>query len=274
MDDALKARHAPPAGAPKSPTDVRPPDSPPLAAQPGPKPPPAGPRPREGGAPGDAGPKAPPQHGGEVPPAGKPTRAEGPPEAGGAPPEARPVKEPEGAPAQGTPEAPAADVARRERLRLEQTPKVREMRAKLPPGRHTMPDGSVVTIDAHGRTVRIEVDRLDTANPAKRTKLETSVGHVGGPGFEGGHLYGRQFGGASEIQNLVPMSRSANREMLAVEREMAAAVAHKKEVTGFSVTLDWGASLDVPRSFRVEAVIRDPATGIESRITEVVQNLP
>lgn len=110
VDDALKARHAAPAGAPKSPTDVRPPDSPPLAAQPGPKPPPAAARPREGGAPGDAGPKAPPQHGGEVPPAGKPTRAEGPPEAGGAQPEARPVKEPEGA----KPETPPGREGRRQ----------------------------------------------------------------------------------------------------------------------------------------------------------------
>lgn len=148
------------------------------------------------------------------------------------------------------------------------------MRAKLLPGKHTMPDGSVVTIDAQGRTVRIQVDRLDTANPAKRTKLETSVGHVGGPGFEGGHLYGRQFGGASEIQNLVPMSRSANRDMLAVERELATALGKGHEVKGFAVKLDWGESLDVPRSFRIEAIIRDPVTGREFPIQKSIENLP
>ncbi len=275
VDDALKARHAPPAGAPKSPTDVRPPDSPPLAAQPGPKPPPAAARPREGGAPGDAGPKAPPQHGGEVAPAGKPTRAEGPPEAGGAQPDARPVKEPEGAKPETPPAGKAGDKERREALRKEKTPKIRELRAKLPPGKHTMPDGSVVTIDAHGRTVRIEVDRLDTSNPAKRSKhREASVGHVGGAGFEGGHLYGRQFGGASEIQNLVPMSQAANRRFSAIEGELSAAIARGQEVKGYSVMLDWGDSLDVPRSFKVRAIVRDPVTGREFPIKERIKNLP
>lgn len=70
------------------------------------------------------------------------------------------------------------------------------------------------------------------------------------------------------------LSQAANRRFSAIERELSAAIARGQEVKGYSVMLDWGESLDVPRSFRIEAIIRDPLTGRELPIKESIDNLP
>jgi hypothetical protein len=142
---------------------------------------------------------------------------------------------------------------------------VRAKRAGLKQGIHEYPDGSRVTIDSHGRTTQIEVDDLKLRGAGRDKHIERQVGHVGGEGFEGGHLYGSQFGGASEIQNLVPMTTKLNKSAFAkIEKQLAAALKAGDEVTGYRVKVNWGDRLDIPDSIEVRATIK--RNGVEIRV--------
>jgi hypothetical protein len=244
-------------------------------------------------------PVSPPHAGpGQVPPAGtappKSPAAPRSPDGTSQPPSGTPGRAPDGTAPQTAPDSqPAASQASsgtggapaevevgrsRSASRAEKQPvaqrRVRTRRAELAEGVHDMPDGSRVHIDADGLTTRVEVDNLVTDNPALRNKyLEGQVGQVGGPGYEGGHLFGRQFGGASEVQNLVPMTSKANREFLSIERDLAATKAQSGRVSGYSVEVDWGGSRDVPRSFTVRARIQG-TDGTTRIVHEVVDNAP
>lgn len=213
-----------------------------------------------------------------------------PPPSGGKQP-APPTKTPDSGPPAGgrTPDGvpPSDRVANREarRRKAQQIKKRRDKRAparrlidrkrrRLTQGTHEMPDGSRVTIDANGRTTRVEVDGIRTDRPARRRKhLEAQVGQAGGVDFEGGHLFGRQFGGASEVQNLVPLHADANRRMRVIEQEMAASVRAGRQVRNLRVELDWSGGPDVPVAVKMRVEIQQPDGTFRPRL-ELIENGP
>ncbi|WP_136194054.1 DNA/RNA non-specific endonuclease [Actinomyces procaprae] len=91
-----------------------------------------------------------------------------------------------------------------------------DLRDPLPNATYTVDGKFHYTTDEWGRTVRLQVDRLDVvdADAAHESKaVQRRVGHYGdglGGGFQGGHLGGKRFGGPPEDINVVPMAESKN----------------------------------------------------------------
>jgi filamentous hemagglutinin len=71
----------------------------------------------------------------------------------------------------------------------------------------------------------------DVAKADRNTWQQAAAGHVGGEGYDGGHLIASLFGGACERINLVPQLSSVNRgEFREMERQWAQAVLDQKTV--------------------------------------------
>ncbi|WP_168708175.1 DNA/RNA non-specific endonuclease [Actinomyces procaprae] len=67
------------------------------------------------------------------------------------------------------------------------------------------------TTDEWGRTVRLEVDRLDVVDSdATYESKAVQYGDGLGGGYQGGHLGGKRFGAPPEDINVVPMAESKN----------------------------------------------------------------
>ncbi|QKD78958.1 hypothetical protein HPC72_00585 [Actinomyces marmotae] len=67
------------------------------------------------------------------------------------------------------------------------------------------------TTDGAGRTVLVEADGFEVARWRRRSKrLQAQIGHLGGEGFNGGHLAAHEFGGPPEAINVAPMHRDVN----------------------------------------------------------------
>ncbi len=69
----------------------------------------------------------------------------------------------------------------------------------------------VFETDGDGRTAHAHTDNLAAGNADRSESVQTRVGREGGPGYDGGHLFGRYFGGGGEYSNLVAMLRDVNR---------------------------------------------------------------
>ncbi|WP_318279218.1 DNA/RNA non-specific endonuclease, partial [Agrococcus baldri] len=69
----------------------------------------------------------------------------------------------------------------------------------------------VLTTDAEGRVVQAHTDDLAFGNADRSESVQSRVGDEGGTGYDGGHLFGNQFGGGGEYGNLVAMLESVNR---------------------------------------------------------------
>lgn len=69
----------------------------------------------------------------------------------------------------------------------------------------------VLLTDAEGRVVQAHTDDLTFADADRSASVQSRVGDEGGPGYDGGHLFGTRFGGGGEYGNLVAMLESVNR---------------------------------------------------------------
>ncbi|WP_187271351.1 DNA/RNA non-specific endonuclease [Actinomyces ruminicola] len=91
-----------------------------------------------------------------------------------------------------------------------------DLRDPLPCATYTVDGKFHYTTDEWGRTVRLQVDRLDVVDPDatyESKAVQRRIGHYGdglGGGFQGGHLGGKRFGGPPEDINVVPMRESVN----------------------------------------------------------------
>ncbi|MBW3068213.1 hypothetical protein GZ998_01590 [Actinomyces sp. 594] len=91
-----------------------------------------------------------------------------------------------------------------------------DLRDPLPNATYTVDGKFHYTTDDWGRTVRLQVDRLDVvdADATYESKaVQRRIGHYGdglGGGFQGGHLGGKRFGAPPEDINVVPMKESVN----------------------------------------------------------------
>ncbi|SDN79884.1 DNA/RNA non-specific endonuclease [Actinomyces ruminicola] len=91
-----------------------------------------------------------------------------------------------------------------------------DLKDPLPNATYTVDGKFHYTTDEWGRTVRLQVDRLDVVGPDgvyESKAAQRRIGHYGdglGGGFQGGHLTGKRFGGPPEDINVVPMRESVN----------------------------------------------------------------
>ncbi|WP_136312971.1 DNA/RNA non-specific endonuclease [Actinomyces procaprae] len=91
-----------------------------------------------------------------------------------------------------------------------------DLKDPLPNATYTVDGKFHYTTDEWGRTVRLQVDRMDVADPDatyESKAVQRRVGHYGdglGGGFQGGHLGGKRFGAPPEDINVVPMAESKN----------------------------------------------------------------
>lgn len=93
----------------------------------------------------------------------------------------------------------------------------------------TAPWGSYTPRTARG-VIRAE-GALDIGRADRNTWQQAATGHVGGEGYDGGHLIASLFGGAGERINLVPQLSTVNRgEFREMERQLAQAVLDGKTV--------------------------------------------
>ncbi|RZU64141.1 DNA/RNA non-specific endonuclease [Microterricola gilva] len=69
----------------------------------------------------------------------------------------------------------------------------------------------VFQTDAEGRTVLAHTDQLSLGDADRSASVQSRVGHEGGDGYEGGHLFGNGYGGGGEYTNTVAMLRDLNR---------------------------------------------------------------
>ena len=100
-------------------------------------------------------------------------------------------------------------------------------RARVPGLRNPLPNATYTvdgrfhyTTDGWARTVRLEVDRLDTVGDAFRSRsghIQSKVNKYGNDlvagtnkKYEGGHIVGHQFGGPPEEINMVAMLEEVN----------------------------------------------------------------
>ncbi len=99
-----------------------------------------------------------------------------------------------------------------------------------PDALYLLDNGHAYTTDAAGRVSRAE-GVLDVSRADRNTWQQAAAGHVGGEGYDGGHLIASLFGGAGERINLVPQLSTINRgEFREMERQWAQAVLDKKTV--------------------------------------------
>ncbi|MDU0348896.1 DNA/RNA non-specific endonuclease [Actinomyces sp. MRS3W] len=92
-----------------------------------------------------------------------------------------------------------------------------DLKDPLPNATYTVDGKFHYTTDDWGRTVRIQVDRLDVVDEASRYRSESVQDRVGGygdavgGGYDGGHLAGSKFAGPPEDINVLPMLEDLNR---------------------------------------------------------------
>lgn len=89
-----------------------------------------------------------------------------------------------------------------------------DLRDPLPNATYTVDGRYHYTTDDWGRTVRMEIDRMDVAPEGERLRnkgRQAEIGHLGGADYDGGHLGGHKFGGAPEEINVITMLREMNR---------------------------------------------------------------
>jgi hypothetical protein len=95
---------------------------------------------------------------------------------------------------------------------------------------YLLDNGHAYTTDTFGRVVKAD-GVLDVGKADRNTWQQAAAGHVGGEGYDGGHLIASLFGGAGERINLVPQLSSVNRgEFREMERQWAQAVLDGKAV--------------------------------------------
>ncbi|WP_199176307.1 DNA/RNA non-specific endonuclease, partial [Actinomyces qiguomingii] len=91
-----------------------------------------------------------------------------------------------------------------------------DLKDPLPNATYTVDGKFHYTTDEWGRTVRLQVDRLDVVPEGERYRSESAqkrIGHYGdglGGGYQGGHMAGAEYGGPPEDINVVPMKESVN----------------------------------------------------------------
>ena len=99
-----------------------------------------------------------------------------------------------------------------------------------PNAMYLLDNGHAYVTDSVGRVVRAD-GMLDVSRADRNTWQQAAAGHVGGDGYDGGHLIASLFGGAGERINLVPQLSTVNRgEFREMERQWAQAVLDKKTV--------------------------------------------
>ncbi|MGW9630835.1 glycohydrolase toxin TNT-related protein [Agromyces sp. NPDC055520] len=69
----------------------------------------------------------------------------------------------------------------------------------------------VFRTDDDGRTVLAHTDHLTTGDADRSESVQSRVGDEGGSGYDGGHLFGNDYGGGGEYTNLVAMLAEINR---------------------------------------------------------------
>ena len=95
---------------------------------------------------------------------------------------------------------------------------------------YLLDNGHAYTTDTLGRVVKAD-GVLDVGKADRNTWQQAAAGHVGGEGYDGGHLIASLFGGAGERINLVPQLSSVNRgDFREMERQWAQAVLDGKTV--------------------------------------------
>ncbi|WP_156761681.1 DNA/RNA non-specific endonuclease [Microbacterium karelineae] len=67
--------------------------------------------------------------------------------------------------------------------------------------------------DDLGRTISAHTDNLDFDDARRAEGVQSSIGGEGGSFFDGGHLFGNQYGGGGERVNVVPMLRDVNQAL-------------------------------------------------------------
>ncbi|MFC9559246.1 glycohydrolase toxin TNT-related protein, partial [Agromyces sp. NPDC056965] len=69
----------------------------------------------------------------------------------------------------------------------------------------------VFSTDADGRTILAHTDHLTSGDADRSESVQSRVGNEGGTGYDGGHLFGNDYGGGGEYTNLVAMLAEINR---------------------------------------------------------------
>jgi DNA/RNA non-specific endonuclease len=72
-------------------------------------------------------------------------------------------------------------------------------------------DHHVFEIDDLGRTVAVHIDELALGDAYRSDSIQSRIGDLGGPGYDGGHLGANVFGGGTENINMVAMLKELNR---------------------------------------------------------------
>src|SRR5690606_7898728 len=67
------------------------------------------------------------------------------------------------------------------------------------------------TTDDQGRVIEARTENLAFGEAIRSKSVQQRIGKIGGPGYEGGHLFAKWFGGGPEAINLVPMHWKLNR---------------------------------------------------------------
>ena len=95
---------------------------------------------------------------------------------------------------------------------------------------YILDNGHSYFTDTAGRVMRAD-GTLDLGKVDRNTYQQVMAGHIGGDGYDGGHLIATLFGGAGEKINLVPQLSSVNRgEFRAMEKTWADALRDGKTV--------------------------------------------
>jgi hypothetical protein len=78
-----------------------------------------------------------------------------------------------------------------------------------------VPDGvsaaHVFVTDDLGRTVLAHTDHLSLGEADRSPSVQGRVGAEGGAGYDGGHLFGKGYGGGGEYTNMAAMLKEINR---------------------------------------------------------------
>lgn len=77
----------------------------------------------------------------------------------------------------------------------------------VPGGNHA----HVFVTDAEGRTVLAHTDHLALGEARRAESVQSRVGDEGGPGYDGGHMLGTDFGGGGEYVNVKAQLEQVNR---------------------------------------------------------------
>jgi len=105
----------------------------------------------------------------------------------------------------------------------------------------------VFVTDELGRTTLFHTDNLGLGVDARpdivNSTVTGKVGRSGGPGYDGGHLDGSQFGGGSEFVNLTPQAaKGVNRaggDFYTIETKWRTALDHNGTVTDVDIQVTY-----------------------------------